>query len=115
MMDMDRTEFREQSLDARRIHPEGQPMNTSTYTNWRCRCEGCRDAWAEYTRDRKAEREQEQRDVGVNPRLGEHPPGRAFNENTYTNYGCRCEACTADHTKQSARRRRQRERARQMA
>lgn len=103
-----RKEFRALPDEDRVEHPEGQPVSSSTYTNWRCRCEGCREAWAAYVVERKRMRGNEMA-TGVEATLKSgHPKGRPFNENTYTNWGCRCKLCTADHAEQARRRRERR-------
>lgn len=60
----------------------------STYRNG-CRCEPCRIANTKRTRqERQARRER----LRVDPSLAPH--GRYT---TYENWGCRCDACSADH------------------
>lgn len=54
------------------------------YSNHKCRGPRCRAAWAEYIRNRKAER-------AAGP-IPEHVHGTS---NGYGNWGCRCERCTA--------------------
>jgi hypothetical protein len=57
----------------------------STYGNWNCRCDGCRDAHARYNRKRRKERKAE---IRQDPSLAVH--GK---RSTYLNWGCRCDAC----------------------
>ena len=102
---MKRADWKAQPVEARRTHPEELPVNESTYTNWGCRCAGCRRAWAEYTERRKREREGELL-AGIRAATpAGHPLGKPYNESTYTNWGCRCEKCTADHTEKARMRR----------
>lgn len=62
---------------------------TGGYTNHKCRCDGCRAAWAEYTRGIKARRASTLKDAN-DPRHGK--------ASFYGNHGCRCIDCTAAWT-----------------
>lgn len=63
--------------------------SASTYTNWRCRCDACREAWRiEFARMRR----NRTRWLRDDPTLAQHGT-----ESTYTNWGCRCAACTEGH------------------
>lgn len=57
----------------------------STYSNWGCRCDLCRAAWAAYVAKRKAVRVAEFAAGQISV-----PHGLA---STYGNYNCRCEPC----------------------
>jgi hypothetical protein len=66
--------------------PHGRP---STYVNYRCRCQPCRDANAAYM---KYWRKQRTRRLLADPTLREHGT-----EQTYSNWGCRCQPCRDAH------------------
>ncbi len=70
-----------------RMHGETDAFThgLSGYTNTRCRCDVCRDAWRDYIAEMRLIRAE--RPI---PKRVQHG-----NANTYSNHGCRCEACTA--------------------
>jgi len=70
-----------------------QHGSSITYSNWRCRCQPCRAAWADLIREMQKARKAK----GVPDDLH----GRA---STYGNWCCRCEPCTAAWTADSRRR-----------
>jgi hypothetical protein len=62
----------------------------STYTNHKCRCLRCTEAWRLYHLGQRAERQQKtEQNGGVAP-VWQH------NRSTYYNWACRCEACRTD-------------------
>lgn len=74
---------------------------TNGYTNLKCRCQRCRDAWSATSRYRRAKRALTPDD----PRHGRYT--------TYSNHSCRCPACLAAHlvARQAYRQRRTRKAA----
>jgi hypothetical protein len=57
------------------------------YTNLRCHCQPCKDAFAGYVRKRRAER-----------RAGEVPPTVQHGlPSTYSNWRCQCRPCLDAH------------------
>jgi hypothetical protein len=61
------------------------------YSNHKCRCNACREAWADYfirVRDERAARGSLRAD-GTEPPHGD--------DNTYGNYRCRCTPCRTAH------------------
>lgn len=75
------------------------------YNNAKCRCEKCRQAWADYVSVQRQKREGRSKKDGSSPKHGSSA--------TYTNWRCRCDDCTEAHRVSSARRtRRARARAR---
>jgi hypothetical protein len=69
-------------------HASHLPVGYSAYANSKCRCDGCRAAWAAYCLDLKK---------GRSERPDLHPVPHGTN-NGYRNYGCRCDECTAAGT-----------------
>lgn len=62
--------------------PHGSPF---TYTNYRCRCEACREAHRLYTAQARLLRAER----------GVPDPAMHGKASTYTNWSCRCDACKA--------------------
>ena len=69
------------------ILTENDPRHGSlgAYTNHRCRCQRCRDAYSRY----QVPIRQAFRQHGLEPDDPRHGT-----DNGYTNYGCRCPDCT---------------------
>lgn len=69
---------------------DGDPRHGTLngYTNLNCRCQPCRDAWAEYCLGQRASR----RRRGLEPDDPRHG-----NPSTYWNWGCRCMHCREAH------------------
>lgn len=63
---------------------------TNGYTNYACRCQPCRDAWAAYCYTREAKRAAL---LAAGKLLVIHGT-----PNAYGNYGCRCAPCTEANT-----------------
>jgi hypothetical protein len=61
----------------------------SKYTNHKCRCDDCRKAWTEYTRQRRRKRWASTTANGL-PSSVEHGAW------AYFNWGCRCNVCRKD-------------------
>ena len=75
---------------------EGVPHNNTSYVSGRCRCEVCSaaHAWA-----------QQEGTIKRRMRLDELSPSAHGRLSTYTNWGCRCDACrTATRDYKRARR-----------
>lgn len=58
------------------------------YNNHHCRCDACRQAWAEMVSERRRE---------LDGTLSPDDPRHGTN-NAYQNYGCRCSRCKAAHS-----------------
>lgn len=72
--------------------PADAPVNASTYTNHRCRCEGCKTAHAAYIATARARR-YAQRIMVEGQWVSVHARTHG-SVSTYENWGCRCWACT---------------------
>lgn len=87
-----------------RIHPgDGDPRHgtANAYNNLKCRCAGCRAAWAARCNEARAAR--------VPPPDGDPRHGLA---QTYGNNNCRCRPCTNAHAAQRRRNAQRRSKAR---
>lgn len=69
------------------------------YSNLKCRCQPCRDAWADYVYRRRQERTRLAAE-GKIPRWVEH--GKAT---TYCNWRCKCRPCMNAHNADNQARR----------
>jgi hypothetical protein len=75
---------------ARFIHPgDGDPRHGSDngYSNLRCRCQHCRQAWARTYQKRRERKRNEPTPVGAHGTVS-----------GYSYWGCRCAKCTEIHT-----------------
>lgn len=80
----------------------GEPWHGTVngYTNRKCRCDACQDAWRAYIAEKRAARVAR---LAADPDCVEH--GLA---STYANWGCRCRPCTDAWSDQSMHRERRR-------
>ena len=69
------------------VAPEKWHGSTDGYSNHKCRCQPCRDAWADYIRDLRRVRRQRFERGQVTVTHGKR--------STYQNWGCRCGECSA--------------------
>lgn len=63
----------------------------SRYSNYKCRCQECREAWSSYIQKRREQRVAYVRANGL-------PDSVAHGASAYGNWGCRCVVCTKAHS-----------------
>lgn len=88
---------------------EADTHGLSTYSNYGCRCEVCRSAWAGYISDRRKQRRAQRVEIGGRMTATQIPPEKHGTEAVYSNYSCRCEACTEAQRTGQARRKKARQ------
>lgn len=84
----------------RRLANGGIPAKTahgkaSTYSNWRCRCEPCKEAWRVHMRRQSKLNQRPEAVARRAAKLLTFGPERHGRQSTYQYYGCRCEPCRA--------------------
>lgn len=67
----------------------------STYGNWRCRCELCKEAWRVHMRRQNILNKRPAAIAHRKAKLATFGPERHGLMQTYTYYGCRCDKCKA--------------------